>query len=402
MPARIVANLDCECDFARLAARLRGDSSLPAPDPGDPRFGLPEGLARSLSALGTLCRAFAAEGDRIWTRYPVERRRMAEAPGIPTPHLETGPLLALDPLGELIAWAETEEVAAARSHVSTGAETGVEEPHACRFCAILRIPRATTPLAAARANHKGLALDAARAGGCALPEARLLRELREIDEHLENGAGRASPGRRWVLKAPHSAGGRLRVRGAGDALLGPQRTAAARLLELHGELVFEPWMDRVDDLGAVFEVTGDGVAVHGRHRIVGTRGGVFRGIRIPGMTPPVDADRLPEAAVEAAGRRLVEAGFEGVFGIDAWTYRTAAGELALNPIGEINARLTFGAVAAALAERLRRAGAIPARSDVVLRVGKTLPAGGDGMIPLLLPGGGDPTAAWVEIDPSDA
>src|SRR5687767_14307289 len=107
MPARIVANLDCACDFARLGARVRGEAGLPAPDPADPRFGIPEALGRSLSALGTLLRAFANEGDRIWTRHPVERWRLADAPGVPTPELETGPLGALEPLEDLIAWGET-------------------------------------------------------------------------------------------------------------------------------------------------------------------------------------------------------------------------------------------------------------------------------------------------------
>jgi len=398
MPARIVANLDCECDFARLAARIRRDSGLPAPDPRDPRFGLPDALSRSLSALGTLLRAFAREGDRVWTRHPVDPGRMAAAPGLPTPELETGPLAALEPLGEVTAWAETGEVSAERVR-SRAAEREATPPgpHTCSFCAALRLSRATTPEAAARANHKGCAIDAAAAAGFALPGARLVRALSEIDAHLESGGGRASPAGRWVLKAPHSAGGRLRVRGSGDVLGGAERRAAARLLALQGELVFEPWMDRVEDLGAFLEVTREGVAVHARHRILGTRAGVFRGICVPGEGPQGGAEHLPDAAIEATGRRLLEAGYEGMFGLDAWSYRTAAGEVRLHPIGEINARLTFGAVAAAIAERLRRAGAIPEERDVVLRVGKSLPAGGSGVIPLLVPGGGDPTAAWVEM-----
>ena len=396
MPARIVANLDCECDFARLAARVRGDSGLPAPDPRDPRFGLPAALSRSLSALGTLLRAFAREGDRVWTRHPVDPGRMAAAPGLPTPELETGPLAALEPLDEVIAWGETGEVSAERVRCPTRMRGGAPpDVDTCSFCAALWLSRATTPDAAARANHKGCALEAASAAGCGLPGARLLRALSEIDAHLESGAGRASPAGRWVLKAPHSAGGRLRVRGSGDVLIDAERRAAARLLDLQGEVIFEPWMDRVEDLGAFFEVTREGVTVHARHRILGTGAGVFRGIRVPGAR--AEAEHLPGAAIGAAGRRLLDAGYEGVFGLDAWYYRTAAGEVRLHPIGEINARLTFGAVAAAIAERLRRAGAIPEERDVVLRVGKSLPAGGSGVIPLLVPGGGDSTAAWVEV-----
>jgi hypothetical protein len=40
----------------------------------------------------------------------------------------------------------------------------------------------------------------------------------------------------------------------------------------------------------------------------------------------------------------------GPFGIDAWRHRLPDGTLALNPLGEINARMTFGLVAWALEE----------------------------------------------------
>jgi hypothetical protein len=318
-----------------------------------------------------------------------------EVPGLPNPPLESGPLRALEPLDGVIAWAETEDVSALRSRSGVPSSPSGESP-ACSFCARVRLALPPTPGAAARANHKGLALEAARAAGCALPGARVLRSLGEIDEHLGSGAARESPSMRWVLKAPYSAGGRLRVRGAGPDLDVPARRAASRLLELQGEVIFEPWMDRVDDAGAFLEMSPDGPVVRARHRILGTGGGVFRGICIHGSSPGDVAEALSAAAIRAAGRCLGAAGYGGPFGIDSWTYRTAAGEVLANPIGEINARLTFGAVAAALAERLRGAGAAVDGGDWILRIGKSVPAGGSGAIPLLLPGEGDPTAAWME------
>ena len=49
---------------------------------------------------------------------------------------------------------------------------------------------------------------------------------------------------------------------------------------------------------------------------------------------------------------LRSAGYVGPFGIDAWRYRRDDGAIVLNPLGEINARMTFGLVEWARAERL--------------------------------------------------
>jgi hypothetical protein len=51
------------------------------------------------------------------------------------------------------------------------------------------------------------------------------------------------------------------------------------------------------------------------------------------------------ATTEAVAAALGREGYVGPFGIDAWRYRRADGALVLNPLGEINARMTFGLVA---------------------------------------------------------
>ena len=70
-------------------------------------------------------------------------------------------------------------------------------------------------------------------------------------------------------------------------------------------------------------------------------------------------------------------GYVGPFGIDAWAYGNS-----FNPLGEINARMTFGLVAWALAERL-------GIERLRLRFGSEAP---EGAIPLLA---GTPSA-WIE------
>jgi hypothetical protein len=109
-PRRIVGNLDCEVELARDAAFERDGSKKKAGRSCDTRFALPGAVEASISAFATLLRAFAREGDRIWTPRPVDAQRMAGAPGLSSPELESGPIEKIAPRGSLLAWAETPAV----------------------------------------------------------------------------------------------------------------------------------------------------------------------------------------------------------------------------------------------------------------------------------------------------
>src|SRR5436305_11576884 len=108
-PRLLLGNLDAEEDLARLATRWTA--------PGSPRRRRQPFSAVALaqiSGAATLLRAFAREGDRLWTPAPVAAKRLAPVPGLPLPVLETGPLAALATAPALLAWAETPTVAAKR------------------------------------------------------------------------------------------------------------------------------------------------------------------------------------------------------------------------------------------------------------------------------------------------
>jgi len=94
-------------------------------------------------------------------------------------------------------------------------------------------------------------------------------------------------------------------------------------------------------------------------------------------------------AARTVADELHARGYRGPFGIDAYQYRDKSGRVALNPLSEINARMTFGHVARRLAEALNR-------PRLVLRVGSGSTAAGPGILPLLDPGHDDRTVAWVE------
>ncbi|MBI4603427.1 MAG: hypothetical protein HY721_15855 [Planctomycetes bacterium] len=393
---RLVANLDAECELAREAARRRRERGEPAPSPRDPRFGLPARVLRSVSAFATLLRAFCEEGDRLWTPAPVDPRRMAPAPGLPLPVLESGPLERLPEASSTLRWCGGAlwhaPPTAAEVFLAPGPWALPAPPHD----------------AVLRANHRGLALEVGTSLGTALPGARSLRSVAVLDEHLASGGASAAPGERWVLKAPYSAAGRSRLRGAGRRLEGPPRARAARLLELFGELHFEPWMERLADYGLCGIVAEASSRFLPPHGLDVDPGGVFRGILVAvlrGALLGAEERALLERAAGEAAARLRDLGYRGPFGIDAWRYRDASGAVRFQPLGEINARLTFGFVAWALALGPLGAGAAgPIR--LVLGDGAGLDLARrthPGIVPLLLPGGGDcdadSGAAWLEPAP---
>jgi hypothetical protein len=203
--------------------------------------------------------------------------------------------------------------------------------------------------AARAANDRRLALDVAAAHGAALSGQRTITSPDEID----------LPGP-WVCKAPWTAAGRDRCRGAG-APTPEQRTRLQRLLARSGALVLEPWCERIVDAGVCARVEpGGAVTVHPPHALLADARGGFLGID---LTPPaLEPGELTQltALTRAAGAALAALGFTGPFAVDAFAYQHNA-HRRFRPLCEINARLSFGWIARALADRLgaRRLGFSP-------------------------------------------
>lgn len=391
----IVANLDCEAVFAEAA--------------GVARFHPSHDVAQRISALGTLMAAFGQDGDVLWTPVPVDPDRVC---GPVRVTLRSGALADLprttpEPITGWLAWGETHDVTArrkagpGRSASPERAPRGPDWPDWPDWIDWLW-STPPDPEAAWRCNDRRFCLPLQEALGCRLPGAVLIDSVDALRAHL----AAFDPGPAgWVLKAPFSASGRLRVRRRGRD---PEREIEARIVRLlsrFGVLCFEPWMERVLDLGCLgLVVDADTCHVFPPHRLETDRAGVFRGIAIEETArwlAPEHHRAVVHAATEA-GRALARAGYRGPFGIDAFVYRhdAAPGGQALQPMCEINARLSFGFIAHALARRLGMsrlrlrvdAGSLPKRDPS--HAAQAAPA--DSIIPLLLPGAGDDTAAWIE------
>jgi hypothetical protein len=337
--------------------------------------------------MATLLRAFAREGDRLWLPGEVSPERIAPVPGLPAVVLASG---EPRPAPEILAWCETPEAAALRTRPRT---MGV--PLGSLLHEILwhmPVPRAE---AVAAVHHRAFHLRVAEELGCSLPGARMLSSMTELNDV-------AAPS--WVVKAPLSASGRSRyIERAGPALSDPKaRRTVERLFEVHGELLFEPWMDRTEDFGCALLLTPDGYHLASFHRQIVDLKGQFLGLELAadfrGIEGLSAAERTRlETVLDGVAGAALRVGYVGPLGIDLWRYRLPDrpsdrhpdGSTALNPLGEINARMTFGLVARALVDRAR--GALGEAERVRLMFGKDLP--GEGVVPLLLPPGG---AVWLQ------
>lgn len=292
---------------------------------------LSQRVARRVSAASALLAAFAPEGEPVDIYAPaaVDPARIA-LPGV-TMHVGAPPRYDL-------AWAAPDAKAA---------------------------------------NDRRVAAALNQALGHALPEARVIASLAELDAHLAT-----TTAARWVCKAPWTAAGRDRAHGEGRTVSGELRVYISRLLERFGALLFEPWLDRVLDIGVCARLDRDGrVTAEAPHTLLSDARGGFAGID---LAPPSLAEADPRtlaSAVSAAGAALHELGYEGPFTVDAFVYRDGDAQR-LHPLCELNARHTFGHVARALHQRF---------GTRVLGFGTPPP----GARVLVAASDDDPVAAWV-------
>lgn len=237
---------------------------------------------------------------------------------------------------------------------------------------------------AERANDRRTALALGQELGIALPGARVIRSLAELDAHLLDGGADAGIDGRWVCKAPWTAAGRDRAHGHGRLSEGELRVHVGRMIERFGVVMFEPWLDRVIDLGVCAQLKDDGTLhVDPPHTLVSDQRGAFLGIDLlpPALTHE-EHDVLART-IQAAGTALRELGHRGAFTVDAFVYREH-GARKLHALCELNARHSFGHVTRALAGKL---------GIRVLGFGPAPAAQPDARV-LVAPAPDDPFTAW--------
>jgi hypothetical protein len=312
-PPLVVGNLDCE-------ARWRGAV-------------LPRRVLDRISAAATLVRFLFDERVSVWTPTKVAPSRIPDFPDAPAPVLHTGPL----PRAASAGWGAFRESGRRGAATTPGDRYGISIP---------------TPISIARiVNDRRFAASLATQLGIAPAGAIVIESVAGLRRHLANDPASASPTDQWICKAPLSAAGRDRVIGQGRGIEGELERALTRLLQRFSALSFEPWFSRTCDLGVCAIVRPDEVVQRPAHTLITTPRGGFCGISLhPPPLSPAQRDLLIRT-VTAAGDALRDAGYLGPFNIDAFIHRDRGGQLQLRALCEINARLSFGWIAAALADR---------------------------------------------------
>jgi hypothetical protein len=353
----LIGNLACERDW-------RGAG--PPPEP----------VARRIAALATLMRAVVdADAVTVWTPVAVDPARIPAVDGLPRVALAVG---APPPGAAVLAWGATALTADARAP-DPAAITAALDPIVRRALA-----QPTPAVEVARAvNDRRLAASIGAAVDAEPAHLLATDDDAEVDRVVAAAAA-ASPTATWVAKLPLTSAGRDRMRAGIPLDTDARRRLAALRAEAGGALTVEPWLDRRRDLGitGAIDARGD-VGVLAPHDLVTDRHGGFRGIDV--APAPLDAahrDRLVAVAT-TVGRELAARGHRGVYTVDALIHHRAGAD-ELHPLVEINARLSFGVVARALAARLGRGR---------FRVGATAPPGA---LVLVAPTAADPSAAWLE------
>jgi len=192
-------------------------------------------------------------------------------------------------------------------------------------------------------------------------------ESMEALEHLLS-AWRAEGHGRFVAKSLFGAAGGNMVRLWEPEISDRQRRWITKRLQVEGSLLVEPWLDRVLDFSAHYDVDAEGVQFVGwtrmRTDLRGQYAGSVCGASFTSSLSPElarfahdgAADRLRNLYLElgkflAPGLR--EAGFQGALGVDALVGRVPeAPDLRLKPIVEINPRHTMGRLALELKRRM--------------------------------------------------
>ncbi|MES2474494.1 MAG: DUF455 family protein [Verrucomicrobiota bacterium] len=174
--------------------------------------------------------------------------------------------------------------------------------------------------------------------------------LAEIARLMESGQA--------LLKAPMACAGRghLRVNTTSD----PARTRGwvENTLAGHGAVVVEPWLERVLDFSALYEMKSGGeVELVGLTRMENDAAGRFLAIRVSHkwgnlLEPEIAEFLFREAQVMAIYQNELPPlltkllpGYVGPLGVDAMVHRRTDGALALKRVVELNVRMTMGRIA---------------------------------------------------------
>lgn len=302
----------------------------------DPDRQLPQKLARINAELATSWLAIADEGDYLWTPQSIEASFFEQAARDGLPRVI--PVVSFDdvPRGvECIPWGWTDDVR--------------------RLCDKHGWVRNDPPHEAVRAaNSRRFSAALEREWLCGLEFAGEATSLQQIERLITFH----DPGSRWVVKAEFSMSGRERILGRGSPTEADRNWIEKRLAS-DGVVFFEPWVERLDEVGIQIDIPREGdpqllavvqMLVDERGQYAGSQ---FAPRRLKTPTNLISPSRDATDLALRAAKRLQSLGYFGPLGIDAMQYRAADGLVRWRPLQDVNARWTMGRLSLGLRQLLQ-------------------------------------------------
>eukprot|EP00112_Aurelia_sp_Birch-Aquarium-sp1_P010428 Seg22252.1 transcript_id=Seg22252.1/GoldUCD/mRNA.D3Y31 product="hypothetical protein" protein_id=Seg22252.1/GoldUCD/D3Y31 len=185
----------------------------------------------------------------------------------------------------------------------------------------------------------------------------------DIDEVRERVRGNEQA---FLLKAPYSSAGRGHKKTSSDEWDEASERWVEKVIQSQGGVVLEPWLERVLDFSAQYEVSTDGeVKLFGMTRVINDDTGRYLGTFVhskwtTGLDKELNEFLFREAKVLDLYKNVISAklkellkgsDFNGNLSIDAMVYRNEEGVLNLRKVVEINARITMGRAALELLKK---------------------------------------------------
>lgn len=299
------------------------------------RRSLPRRLHRLNEELASAWVAIASEGDLIHTPAPLEPGffESLHAAGLPAVEPVLDPDSLAEPV-EVSPWGWTAAIrdwADKRGHHFAAPPQDVVD----------------------RANSRRLSSSLEAQRGYAPPGAMLIQTETDLAAGLDRLSDPDSP---WVLKAEFSMSARERLLGRGRTFSPPQAAWISKRLKANGVLFFEPWLERIEEVGLQFTIPPPGAGspvLEGITPLLTDSAGRYRG---NDFTPDANLENRWGEAVQIARRaagHLQSLGYFGPLGIDAMRYRAPDGTIRVRSLQDINARYTMGRLSLGFRRLLR-------------------------------------------------
>lgn len=204
-----------------------------------------------------------------------------------------------------------------------------------------RLPRVPSRTVLKDVNHRRFAANC----GQFLPGAAWVETEQALEQVLDQRdvLARASSRETWLLKRPLGFAGRGRRKVTAGALTPEDRAWMRASLNADG-LQVEPWVERELDVALHGWLTETGELTLGvlTTQDIDEAGAWVRTVVAPEGTLTKEEVASLTNVTQATARALHSAGYFGPFGVDAFRWRAADGEVHFQPRSEVNARYSMG------------------------------------------------------------